>query len=277
MRQYLSGDTLYNNIRMLLAARTTPILVVEGESDHTLFEEKLGTSIPFFLITSYGKSESIRAAEKSSEDQVDRVLFLIDADFDRLTGAITSYPPNHIVATVHYDLMCDIVMSTARPVLSVIRAFSHPDKAKLDPGSILEIAFEAAAMVGSFRYAAHVKCWQVNLARFPMHLVIPDHNSAVEHARVAHHVGERAKSAPAPLPSDFQNIALECSGDVSSEFLINSHDLLDAILHCCRKYGNGKVSTKIEPTLILAIDSTEFTKLTCVKATIDWASQFEAA
>jgi hypothetical protein len=277
MRQFLNGDTLYNNIRMLLAARTTPLLVVEGESDNTLFEEKLGSSIPFALVTSYGKPVSIAAANRSVDDQVDRVLFLIDADFDRLTGTADLYPASHILTTVHYDLLCDVIMSSSRPVLSVIRAFSKAGEAELTPDAILAIAMKLAAMVGLFRYASNVNNWQVDLERFPMHDLIPEPNAPVDFENVARQVEQRAKSSPIPLPSDFEDQTLEYADSVSETRLINSHDLLNAVAHCCVRYGKGKVRTKIEPTIILAIDSAEFEALDCVRATIDWAAQFSAA
>lgn len=273
MRQFLNGNTLYNNLRMLLTSRPIPILVVEGESDATLFEEKLGPAIPFVIFTSYGKPHSIEAARLSDDANLDRVMFLVDADFDRLTGLDATYPSESVILTEYYDLLCDVVMSTARPIISVIRTFSNAAKSTLDPTSILNLAQEVASSIGAFRYAAHVHGWPIDLSRFPTHLVLPVPGDKTDDTKIAEIIDKKSKPSGYSLPPEAIEITDDCIKEIDESYLVNSHDLLDAISHYCRTYGQGRVATKIEPSLILAIDSVDFQRLGCVQQATSWVSK----
>ncbi|CCQ47187.1 putative uncharacterized protein [Pseudarthrobacter siccitolerans] len=260
MLEDLDGNDLFNSLMLERGQRTSRVVVVEGESDYNLLADFLQNEA-LEVIVGYGKT-SLLEASQFSLDLLPDVVFLIDADFDRLTGAASSYLDN-IVATDFYDLYMDAYFSEPDALVRVARRFlkrSH----KVSPEEGINSAIVAAARVGLIRYVSRLHSFNLYLENFPMHLIMGDALGHVDLVRVVRLALKRTKSTSGE-ETEVYAIADELQRSVESNYLVNSHDLLAAFHAVCSKFGDAAVSHKMDGLFELAVDRAVFNDMPVIQ------------
>jgi hypothetical protein len=131
-----------------------PILVAEGDTDVNVFKRHLQELETLAIISAEGKQNARKAAEAGDARWDSSVVFVVDADYDRLLG---KSPTKHrILFTDHNDMECTI---TAYGGLRLIvdDLFSTQEQIEIcsaeGVSSLPELVIRAAARVGRYRLA----------------------------------------------------------------------------------------------------------------------------
>lgn len=268
MIEFLDGQDLYNTIRLLIEGGSPRVLVVEGIEDWDLLVEFL-EEMPVELHAGYGKPTSLGAASLAEADGAP-VRFLFDADFDRLTGSDGSYPSTAFVTDL-YDLTVDIAWRNPH-ILRRIARVNRVDPAGPGPDSQVALAYEAAIEIGAVRFGSEVKGWNLNLARFPSHLCLPNTiEGAVDVERITSLAVSRTEACLVAL----EVVRLEVPAlatDIDRARFVNGHDLLDALQHVSRSLAGGKSGLTYFQQFLLSVGADELRTVPVVQQIEDWAN-----
>lgn len=267
MIEHLDGYDLYNTVRLQLAADSTRIIVVEGEEDYDLLFEFFDT-LTVYLLPGYGKQISLAAAQLSETD-VDDVRFLVDADFDRLTGAVDTYA-SKVIATDHYDLVVDIA-ELNQEILKRIARLNSQGENPAAPQDQIGLAKKASVYLGGVRLASSLQGWSLNLKGFPIHLCLPTSvDGDVDTSRIVSLVLDRTVVCAVTAEVVIAEVELQLSTIGRVESVVNGHDLLNSLTHVGRTFAGAKAKTDYTMQFALAVGDTELMKVPALKSLHDW-------
>lgn len=272
MLDHLDGTDLLNAVRLLLTGGDAKAVVVEGEDDYDLLEELFrGTSAT--LVPGYGKPKTLEAAHLASDEGLDEIRFLVDADFDRLTGKVAAYPAN-VTATQHYDLAVDIVAVAPETIERIARFASGREPGKIQSLTHFEqvnLTLGHAATMGAFRLASEQSGWGLNFENFPHQMVIPNESGAsIDLAATAKLLVSRTKICQ-QNPLDVTAAAERCRANTADDFaLVHGHDLLTILLVVGRRFGAAKSSTGYETQFKLTA-AAEVERVPAIASLASWA------
>lgn len=271
MLEFLDGTDLHNEIRLLLKSGTDKIIVVEGEDDYDLLVETFEAK-GVALVPGYGKPKTLQAAAEAEAEGTEPVRFLVDADFDRLTGADAQYSSN-VFATAHYDLAMDAIEHLSAVVPRMARFASGKAKpATISAEGHGNLILSVAEQFGLVRFVSHVCSWNLAFSKFPFHTILPDDESShsislpdtvsILVARTG-----ACELEPAHLcrivPTHAQNIT-------QARSLVNSHDLFAILLQVGLKFGGAKSTIGYETQFKLAAAGS-MSVVPVVRKLVEWA------
>ncbi|MDN4648502.1 hypothetical protein [Curtobacterium sp. PsM8] len=233
--------------------------MVEGETDFNLLSDFLrGESLD--VMVGYGK-QSLLEASAAAMEALPKIVFLVDADLDRLTGEISGYSAN-VVATDLYDLYMDAHAQDPKGLVRVARRYL--DDSSVSPDQGISLAFEAAAAVGAARHVSKINSYNLNLADFPVHLVMNASDGRTQVTELADLTLKRSK--PVDITADALSEAVSKQASAPDRIVIvNSHDLLAALHFCCAQFGTGRVSQKMDHLFELAVDRSVFATMPVIR------------
>lgn len=260
MLEDLDGNDLFNSLMLERGQRTSKVVVVEGESDYNLLADFLGNDA-LEVVVGYGKT-SLLEASRVSLDPMPDVVFLVDADFDRLTGTASSYLEN-TVATDYYDLYMDAYFQEPAALMRVARRFLKR-AGHVSPEAGIDAAIAAATGVGLVRYVSKLHSFNLYLENFPMHVIMGNVSGHVELLQVVRLALKRTKSTIVE-ETEVHAIAEELQRSVERDYIVNSHDLLAAFHAVCSKFGDAAVSHKMDGLYELAIDRAVFIDMPVIR------------
>jgi hypothetical protein len=243
VKGYLDGSDLLNTLK--LDTTIEFFLVVEGEDDYELLFEHLADGIA--LTVGYGKPSVVEAASLASADGFGRAVFLVDVDFDHMTGMALTYPAS-LLATASYDLAMDIIATTPslvdRLAMSLASPFLLMSKVPAGPSVLVDEAWNAASYLGACRLANQLRGWGLNLSRFPMDRVLDQLSGSAPPGAVFDLI-ELRSTVPIPSRVDLElDVAAALAGDTA--YLINSHDLFAALSQVVlRETGSTRAGAEV--------------------------------
>jgi hypothetical protein len=272
MRGHLDGTDLFNALMLLQSREPQPTLVVEGESDYNL-------AIDFFpkdqleIVVGYGK-KSLLEAGALAESVTQHVRFLVDADFDHITGESANYSSN-VVATEYYDLYMDIHFATDATLRRVARRYLKD--ASFSEDEVLSMAWSVAELIGRLRYVSVTRSYHLNLESYPSHTLVPASPSTPldESALISLTI---TRSNNTSIDESELRAELEkAQSEVDAPQVVNSHDLLRALSGTCRAHGKAKLGHNFEDLFELAVDAEVFAKLKCASSISSWIESYSSA
>lgn len=271
MLEFLDGTDLHNTIRLLLTSGTRKIIVVEGEDDFDLLVETFDHN-EVAIVPGYGKAKTLEAALEAAQGGTEPVRFLLDADFDRITGAHEDYPAN-VIATLHYDLAMDTVEHLTSVVPRIARlASGQVEPAKLSVEEQVALAYSIAEDFGAVRLASHMDAWNLSFDAFPFHLFLPASGSeAVDMPPVVALLVSRTRVCELNPDALCARISERRGAVDHVRALVNGHDLFDILLHVGRRFGGARSNTGYETQFKLAAAGS-MSGVPVVKQLIDWVS-----
>lgn len=185
MKEMLSRQTLFNTVAMIHMESRALILVVEGEDDHFILRPHATQEL--LIVCGYGRPSVLGAAHLAEVARLERVAFLVDADYDRF-GPKRSYPSAVIVSENH-DLVIDLIMASTTVIDRVIEAHARSacrhGNATLDPADMRLQALDLASRVALLRVVNERDRLNLNLARYPFGRLTSTSPSYEEIARLA--------------------------------------------------------------------------------------------
>ncbi len=151
MSEYLSAEDLANDINMCRTGFSGTIVVIEGETDQTVFERFFDLDACLFLPAN-SKDNAIQAFEFLGEQEQEGVIVIVDADFDHLVK--NAAHAESIFLTDFHDL--DIMMIECPALEIVLRQYASPGKIQMvrkarGGASVRRILYDAVLPLGILR------------------------------------------------------------------------------------------------------------------------------
>lgn len=265
MLKFLDAHDLFNYLMLLHKAQSRYLLVVEGESDYNLVTDFF-TDSKLDVIVGGGKPKLVEASSMIAT-QTTAVLFLIDADFDRMTGGHQLWSDN-VAATDYYDLYMDLHFAREVPLRKVARRYLKSSDCSVD--SAILAAMSLSEVLGALRYVSVVNQIPLEMSKFPVHLVAPATlNEDVDIAGVVTMALRRSR-LDLSLMTDVVLEVEKVLQQLDRRCLINSHDLLTALSQVCSAHGDGKQNYNFEELFELAVDADDFVNVAVTDRIGSW-------
>jgi hypothetical protein len=270
MRRDLDGNDLFNSLMLEIRATAVPILVVEGESDFNLTSDFMASST-LQIVVGYGKLSLLQAAQLAAPED-ERIHFLVDADFDRLTGSVDSYSSN-ISATERYDLYMDLYMQMPSILTRIVARYLK--ETAVDAIDAISHAVTSAVKLGRLRFLSVTEGIDLNLEGFPLHAVMPKDMTAEIDVVDLVEMATKRTAAGVSSPDILDRLA--ALDNAKDGWMVNSHDLLSALHVVCTQQGTAKIGHKFDDLFELAVDRADFDRLAVVGAIRAWHDIVHAA
>lgn len=240
MNPEVEANVLFNTIAMIRPEHSGGILVIEGDDDHLILYRHVQSDVSV-LLGRGGKGAVLAAARLAQERDVRGVLFLVDADYDRITGDSAEYPASVALSTTH-----DFFMDALRADVSVIdriievhaRAAVRRLGLDLSAESVRREAVALAGRVSLLRVANGVHRLGLTLRRFPFGGLPSSHPSDEELARVA--LGR--SSVEISVEQIVAHLKAVRSNYPNAHAIIGDHDFFDALARVMSDRGANGVS-----------------------------------
>lgn len=149
MREFLSGHTIANRIRLQRSAHAGSFLLVEGDTDARMFKNFRDEECS--VVPAHGRQNLLGAARILLQNGFEGLLAIADADFDRLEGKAPPYP--EVLFTDTHDLETLLVRSSALD--RVLNERGSDDKLKGGAEQVRRALLDAISPLGFLRWANH--------------------------------------------------------------------------------------------------------------------------
>jgi hypothetical protein len=123
MREYITGDTIANQIRMIRIQYSGSFLIIEGYTDARLYK-RFVESDKCQIIVAHNKENAIKALSLLDADNFSGAVAIVDTDFDMLEGKL--YATQNLLLTDTHDFETMIIKSPAFD--KVLTEFGSEDK-----------------------------------------------------------------------------------------------------------------------------------------------------
>lgn len=274
MREALTADTLFNTVAMVKEDIPTPILVVEGDDDCFVLKRHK-TEECFILPGSGGRGNVLKAATLANRRGIDGVIFLVDADYDRIADPNSQFPPN-VVSTIAHDFFMDLIAADARIIDRVIETAMRGRSRNLNTSTpsasqVREEALALAACLAPLRVANDSDALNLNFKGFPFAALATTSPSNQEVASLVlsrseteisvHDLVHRMEDVAPTLPLD-------------SVLVVGDHDFFRALVSILRKYGVSRTSVEsLFNSFIEAIRCSSLTATQFYREVVNWFRQ----
>lgn len=236
MKGALNSHTFFATVAMARRATSALILVVEGDDDHLLVQRHVKKKSIVVIQGVGGRGSVLAAAERSEHSQMRGVRFLIDADYDRYTGAGAVYPMN-VIASANHDVMMDVVLSSQKTLGQVVDTFARSARRRgvaFDTMRVLSESVRLAMTVAALRIVNDRSKYGLKLENFPFGSLSALVPSVQEVASVA--VGRSRPSVDVAVLSDEVVRESKRIGEVDVR-AIGDHDYFAALSRVLSAYG----------------------------------------
>lgn len=237
VRDEVSGDTVYNEVRMLRGASHKAILLVEGSSDSQVLKH-FTSGADCIIVVCLGKDNLFAATTRLESDQVEGVLGFADRDFSDLLG----YPEYHgtVVFTDQNDFETQILCSPA--IGKILGEFGSSGKLKSAfgeaPGDPHKIIASWSAPIGALRLASTTGNWGLSFSE--MKYQFKSNNSPeICSTKTSTHVLSRSSKATGHTIVQTVEIIEKNLTKYSPLMLANGHDCIAVLAKALRhRLGN---------------------------------------
>lgn len=275
MKSSLTGYDLFATIMMTRQVDKRLVIVLESEEDCGVIDPHLN-SAEVYSEPGFGKVSVLEAAGMVAGHASPGILCLVDADFDRLTGADGLYPSG-VESTEFYDLDSDIIFHDPDAMRTLAINFS-----KREPRStyliskaveVDEIVVEVSTAVGALRKISISEGHNFSLNSFPMQHAVAGYDLGQLLPEVIKMAELRSPSVP---PGTVEPAAIVTEIDKMSDprSLCRGHDMLSALSVLIRSWG-GRIGHKdFESAARARVSCAVWSKTKFYKVVADWAAHF---
>lgn len=275
MKDSLNSNTLFNTVAMMRPECNSLILVAEGDDDCFVLQRHKSPDLEVVNGVG-GKSSVLVAAELAVANSVSGVVFLVDADYDRIVDIHHDYPSN-VIPSVRHDFFMDIVFHASHVVEQVIethtRAAPRRGRIHVDASRIHEQAMQLATQVAPFRIVNAKKDLGLRLSNFPFGAVRADPAGLREFAEVI--IGRSNTGFST------EDLLIEISSEesltgVADVFLVGDHDYFGALARVLDREDLANVKPEVLfSSFLAAIRCTELMSTEWHSSLSDWAADYD--
>lgn len=270
MREYLSAETLFNTVAMVIKESSALLLVAEGDDDHFVLKRHVSEDLS--VIAGIGGREHVlRAAAIARRRNLRGVKFLVDRDIDDYCGKDSA--ADNVVVSDRHDIMTDLLFSsgmTHRVVEIHIRAVSRQSK----PGTVLlptteeivDSAIELATLVAATRIASARDALSLDFARFSFGALSENQFTLGAVTDILLERNQREDVATAF--SEASASALE-ELKLSRESVVGDHDLFRALARVLKVHGVHVADRSLFNSFLAGVNC-------AVLLTTNWLTEIES-
>ncbi len=277
MREYLTGNTVANEVRLLRSHFAGPFIIVEGDDDYSVYKGLLSHNC-CQLVPGYGKHKALAAQQVLDADSFVDAVTIVDADFDRLTG--TSPPSPNVILTDGHDLECLICNSPAFD--RVLEEFASREKVATFVTRIAmstrQRLVESAAKIGWLLWASLENDWSLEFQELKYSKFVDAATLTTKPLDLVTTVRNQSQRHDLAETLLIQEIDVRESRTSDIWQAARGHDIVGILsLGLTSSIGNwnsNEVSVEtIERSLRLAFRPTEFAVTELWKSLLEWCSR----
>lgn len=269
MRQALTGSTLYATVLLARQATQQLILVIEGADDDFVLKQHLNEKDVLTIPSNGGKRGALQAAKLASEQSLNGVRFLIDADYDQYLPSRSEYPEN-VTSSRGHDMFADMLFVGPNLLERVIESHSRSGRrngATFDAADVRTQAVALAAAMAPLRLANQLHSYGLNLRGFPFGKIasLPAGDEAL--AKIA-----IDRSETPLLPSTLAAAMFEAGTRLSEEkaLVVGDHDLFGALSRVLREYGVSAGSDAMAASFLAGLLCAHLGATDWYRELVDW-------
>jgi hypothetical protein len=230
--EYVSAHTLLADARLRLDAlgQEMAALVVEGPDDKRLLVRQVQTASQ--IIVSGGRTLLLAAHRTADADDLRRIAFLTDCDFE--VGFGNLQPARSLVITMNADVEADLLdLGIFHSIaLELVPDALQSDKAAESIGKILRArSVEFAATLGQIRQLAKVHGVEINLDDIKYKKVRVPGTVTLDKALLIRKVGQQLRHCGLTVPAFETAVTAMPSGYK----YCNGHDIINALQFVLRE------------------------------------------
>ena len=263
MLDSVTADSVYSEI-MMEEPPPKAFLLVEGPDENAIFFGHVSTDV--VLIVCGGKKNVLEAARLAESNGYNNVYGLVDNDFDRILGRDKHYP-DHVVATVAYDLISDLVMSSADVLRRCLSAHAAPGVRAIEDASGASIDHAVFALTSRLAGARLATIREGYPLIFRGYNFDPVVGAAYEPADISKFLHNAACRDPHFIvdATVLQAVDVAFSEISISRHTSGGHDIVSASVALLGKAGSQVSLKAISGTLISVASCNVVASLLCVR------------
>ncbi|NOY92695.1 MAG: DUF4435 domain-containing protein [Deltaproteobacteria bacterium] len=262
MKELIQGSGIANRIRMLRDAHRGSFLLVEGDDDARLFSQYVHDTCK--IQPAYGRPNTLEAVVALEATSTAGVCAVIDADFSRHKGELTT--SKNVFWCDHGDLECMLFLS---PALDSVLAEHTPNE---DPADIRQEVVRLSFVVAAVRAVSEVRQLGLKFSCLNFENFIDASTLTLSFRDLASELQQASRCGVIDIPdleAHAQLVMSWCNKDKIS--LCRGHDLVKALsLGLRRKWGSqsgGRITVEtLERELRIG-----FSRLHCEKTEL-WSN-----
>lgn len=232
VKEQVTADTIYNEVRMLRSSSGKSFLLVEGSSDSKVLR-RFSSDVDCAIVVCLGKANLFGAITKLEMSGVEGVLAFADRDFSDLIG----YPEYNgvVVFTDENDLETQILKSSATS--NILNEFGSSQKMASVIGKSLCNAHETiaswSAPAGALRLANMFKGWGLLFSEMSYQFA-PANSPEICPKKTVRHVLSRSSSKSVPTEPEANAAVEEILKQYSPWALAHGHDCVAVLARSLR-------------------------------------------
>jgi hypothetical protein len=273
MRQWLTGDDLANWLVMLRTADRRTYLILEGPSDCQALDPHINEARAISF-PAHAKSVALRAMEVIKQQNVERVVAVVDRDWTGILNADPAVPD--VIYTERYDLEATIIF-TGEILQRLISSVSDRATREADNvpslGSAAARVIEISGVVGTLRLVSARDRLGIACDGFPVHEVLTEHAESVDISRLAAIAVARSKHAAIDVSALIAVIERESENEMERAELCNGHDLAMTIATLTKRWGGNASKGSVEQAVRTAFSCSELKTTALYRRVASWARE----
>lgn len=272
----ISGITLANEVRLERAVHKGSFLLVEGDTDASLFRKFISVQDCAIVVCS-GKENTFLATTILSRSGFCGALSIVDKDFADFLGSPVDEVP--VFFTDHNDVEIMILSSTC--LSYVLLEFGVDDKVDAVTQStgmeVCDILFDAAAFLGALRLLSLREEWHLKFEG--MNYKFLDANSYVlDEIRTVQHIVARSERRPSISELEVAEIArLEKMAANSHRDICCGHDCVRILGRALRRslgntnlFNSEEGAKQLSKVLRVAYGWEQFRETELFRSILEW-------
>lgn len=263
MLDSLTPDSIYSAI-MMDESDPRAFLLVEGTDENSIFFGHISAGI--MLIVCGGKRNLLGAVDIAVSEGTSNIYGLVDGDFDALREIEVKHP-SKVVATAAYDLLSEIVISSAG-MRRVISAHAAGAASRIEEASgrvVEEAVYALTTTLAGIRLASLRQRYPLVFENFNFsELITPSFGAESIAAFVSN---ARCKQPDFLYDSIVHASIMVAAEDIGDDpWRTGGHDMVGSIVALIKRAGGSNVSRKaIEASLIALANCGVLGALLCLQ------------
>ncbi len=274
MREYITGHSVANQVRMHRQEHVGTFLVLEGPDDSKVFR-KLVDQEECVLVVAIGKDNVLEALSILNNDGFLGALGIVDADFDRVTEV--SEQTRNVLRTDEHDLECMLLRSSAfDEVLSEHASADRVDKFAKKQGGLLDVILAKAAMpIGYLLMVSLDKGHGLTFAELSFRRFVDPETLEIDVPAMVKDVLDKSQNHALNIDSLSDDMATQSRPDHDPWQISRGHDILHILSFALQRTFASRKKAEVTPDVLrrelrLAFTADEFARTGLYRLIMEW-------
>lgn len=250
MREFLGSNSLVNTLAMLQSDTSHLVIIPEGEDDFDILETHVAADQVTLVFPAGGKAHLMEVARRVDQLELDRVIFLLDRDYDHIVNqTLELQTPNCVILSESHDFIMDLVEVSTPTLCSLLEAHARTSRRAARKNGLytdryafsnrmIESARSLASALSAFRCVSASRGLNLDFADFPFGALSSLDDPGPEMALL---LARKSKDAPHPEVL-LAHIRTEVPSREVLTSAVGDHDFFQALARSLREVGIKGIS-----------------------------------